>query len=145
MYYFFKKCKFLWKYLKCSCGHRQNVPCKETFLCYIFFFDHANTRFFTPAHTPLPSLQMTSQLCRRSHQSVLQKYISFLRTNTQSVLQKQIPFLRTNITLQLDLHNLGDIFVWKNATGFNVCYIAYIFACSKSRKDKICLEFIAGQ
>ena len=125
-----------------------------------FFSDHANTRFFTPAHTPLPSLQMTSQLCRRTHQSVLQKYISFLRTNTQSVLQKyisflrtntqsvlqkQIPFLRTNITLQLDLHNLGDIFVWKNATGFNVCYIAYIFACSKSRKDKICLEFIAGQ
>ena len=35
-------------------------------------------------------------------------------------------------------------FFWKNVTGFNVCYMPYIFACSKYRKDKICLEFIAG-
>ena len=104
MYYFLQNSI---KYFKCSCRHKQNVQCKGTFLCYIFspiihfFSDHAYTRFFTPAHTPLPSLQMTSQLCRRSHQSVLQKYISFLRTNTQSVLQKYIFFFRTNITLKL--------------------------------------------
>ena len=128
MYYFLQNSI---KYFKCSCRHKQNVQCKGTLFffslqSYIFFSDHAYTRFFTPAHTPLPSLQMTSQLCRRSHQSVLQKYISFLRTNTQSVLQKYIFFLRTNITLQLRFTQPWWHFFWKNATGFNVSYIVYI-------------------
>ena len=92
MYNYFKNCENI-SSLLLDIDRTSNVM---SFVLY-FVSNHAYTRFFTPAHTPLPSLQMTSQLCRRSHQSVLQKYIYFLRTNIQSLLLKYISFLKTNI------------------------------------------------
>ena len=91
MYNCFKNCENI-SSLLLDIDRTSNVM---SFVLY-FVSNHAYTRFFTPAHTPLPSLQMTSQLCRRSHQSVLQKYIYFLRTNIQSLLLKYISFLKTN-------------------------------------------------